>query len=340
MAIPKPHRRRVLRAVGGLSVAALAGCTGTSGNDSRNMEAIVPYGPGGGYDTYTRMLVPYLEEELDATINVKNVEGGEARVGTREVYDADTDGNTFGIMNVQQFARQQVMEDTAFDLTNMTWFATVAENITGITLAPDNDIESFDDYVQSVQNGELKFGAQSHFAGGALGPILLGAISDLYDPQKVIDNIVIYDGRGNMIPALERGDIDAMAGTYSSILPYHESGDAEMFLVLTDEEEPPESGPDVETLATAGVDNAARINDINSPIRSFSGPPNIPDEDTQELRDAFEASITNEDFQAEAEEASRPVTYRDGETTAEKINNTVSSWEDNLDLLNQLQESG
>ncbi|MFC6766099.1 Bug family tripartite tricarboxylate transporter substrate binding protein [Natrinema soli] len=338
MAIPKSTRRRVLQAAGGVSIAALAGCAGT-GSDNRNMEAIVPYGPGGGYDTYTRLVVPYLEDELDATINVKNVEGGEARLGTREVYDAEPNGDTIGIMNVEQFSRQQVMEDPAFDLTEMTWFATVAENITGITLAPDNDIDSFDDYVQGVRNGELKFGAQSLFAGAALGPILLGAISGLYEPQQVVDNIVIYDGRGDMIPALDRGDIDVMAGTYSSILPFHESGDAEMFLVLTDDEEPPEATPDAETLATAGVDNATEVNDINAPIRAFAGPPEMPDDETQELRDGFEAAINNEEFQAEAEESDRPVTYKDGETTAEVVENTVTNWENNLDLLNQLQES-
>ena len=33
----------------------------------KTMEFIVPYAPGGGYDTYARMLAPFMEKELSGS---------------------------------------------------------------------------------------------------------------------------------------------------------------------------------------------------------------------------------------------------------------------------------
>lgn len=338
------NRRQALKTFGSLSAVGatgIAGCLGGSGPDdfpSDDIDLYVPYGPGGGYDTYARLVAPYLEEELDTTVNVENIEGGEGQLGTREVYEAEPDGYTLGIMNVEQFARDQIIADVQFDLTEMTWFATIAENVTSIAVASGIDF-SWDDYVQGVQDGELALGTQSYFANGTLAPLLVGEMGGLYDPNQILDNLVIYSSRGDMIPALERGDIQIIGGTLSSVFPYHESGDVEVLMVLTDDEEPPEDVPDAATLASEGIDNASEIAEINTPIRAFSGPPDIPDEERQILEDAFEAAITNKELQEEAEEADRPITYRDPDATADSVTTSVSEWKNREELLRILEQA-
>ncbi|MFP5370530.1 MAG: tripartite tricarboxylate transporter substrate-binding protein, partial [Actinomycetes bacterium] len=62
---------------------------------------MVPFSPGGGYDTIARGIAPYLEDELGATIVVENVTGAGGRVAANELYTAEPDGLTFGIFAAQ-----------------------------------------------------------------------------------------------------------------------------------------------------------------------------------------------------------------------------------------------
>lgn len=337
-------RRQLLQATGGAAAVGLAGCMGDAGgNDdfpSGEMTHIVTYGPGGGYDTYARLVNPYLEDELDTTITIQNIEGGDGQVGTVEVYTADPDGHTFGIINVEQMATQQTIEDEDYDLGEMTWYATAAEDITAISVAPDRGVESWEDYINLVQDGELNFGHQGLTSSSALGPILAGELGGDYKADRVVDNSVVYDGRGDMIPGLERGDIDIMAGTYESILPYHESGDVEIFMVLITDDEPPEQTPDAQTLADVDVDDPEGIQNTVSSIRSFAGPPDVPDEEAGIIADAFQQALNNDELLAEAEEADRPINYASASETTEIVQNSLDSWEENQDLLEELVQDG
>ena len=45
----------------------------------KKMRWIVPYTPGGGYDIYSRLITPFLEERLNSRIRVENVPGGGGR---------------------------------------------------------------------------------------------------------------------------------------------------------------------------------------------------------------------------------------------------------------------
>lgn len=75
------HRRvRSLLVLGVGASVALVGCSSGSGDvsaaagsegscaalEGENISLVVPYEPGGGYDSYARMLAPYLEEEIGA----------------------------------------------------------------------------------------------------------------------------------------------------------------------------------------------------------------------------------------------------------------------------------
>ncbi|MCZ6448423.1 MAG: tripartite tricarboxylate transporter substrate binding protein, partial [Alphaproteobacteria bacterium] len=67
----------------GLGAAALGAVTlalaGTAGAafPEKNITFIIPYGPGGGFDTYVRKISPVMQKYLGGKINVvpKNVAG-------------------------------------------------------------------------------------------------------------------------------------------------------------------------------------------------------------------------------------------------------------------------
>ncbi len=87
----KTERRRVIL---WLLAVNLAGCNGaesdarTAANfyEGRTLEIIVPFGPGGGTDTWARMMAPYLQKRLGArsSVQVVNIAGATGVAGAND----------------------------------------------------------------------------------------------------------------------------------------------------------------------------------------------------------------------------------------------------------------
>ncbi len=59
---------------------------------------IVPWGPGGGADTFARTLSPLLEKELHASFPVVNVPGATGQTGLAKMLSAPADGQIISVM--------------------------------------------------------------------------------------------------------------------------------------------------------------------------------------------------------------------------------------------------
>ncbi len=59
-------------AVGDPTTADADACAGLEGED---ISLVVPYSPGGGYDSYARLIAPTLGEKVSATVVVENQTG-------------------------------------------------------------------------------------------------------------------------------------------------------------------------------------------------------------------------------------------------------------------------
>lgn len=367
------QRRRFVKAIGGTATAAfVAGCSGDGGDgggsgdggdggdgggggdggdgsDGRGGEdggggesdfpqddilVVIPYGAG-GYDVYTRLVAPYVEEYLpnDVGVQPENRPGSGGVTPTTQVYNADPDGYTLMIFNVQSFVRSQIQGQGDYKSEEMTPIAQIAQNTRAIGVAENSGIETWDDFVEGVNNEELTFGATGATSGGVIIPAVVGELGGLYPAENVIQNRVDFDGKGEHATAMERGDVDVMAGSYSSVLPYVEDGPVEMLTVTTTDEEPPEQTPDANTFTDLEIENASDIENTITSFRVFVGPPEIPEERANILRDAFEQAINDKDFQAEAEEADRPVVYGDADTVQEAISTSQEQWNELSHLL-------
>ncbi|MFW5917885.1 MAG: tripartite tricarboxylate transporter substrate-binding protein [Haloferacaceae archaeon] len=372
----RANRRTFLKTTGVAGVGLLAGCSGDGGGDGgdgsdgsdggggdgsdggddggdggdggdevefpeTDVRLLIPYGPGGGYDGYTRLTAPYLQEYLpgDHSVQPQNVEGAGGVIATEETYSADPDGHTQFIANLSSFAVTQLVEDVDYDLTEMTWFAQIAQDLRGIAVSKETGIETFSEYVEAVQNDELKFYSTGAGDANHYIPVVLGEMGGFYDADRVTENLVVYDGRGEGFQGVLSGDVHVFSGTYHSILPFVDQEDAmNMILVFDNEDQPPDPTPDAETFATAEpeISDKQAIIDTVTGRRLFGGPPDIPDDVTQIIRDAYDQALNDDDFLAEADEAERPVNYLSGEESADAVSNMIGMWEDNPDLLDAI----
>ena len=90
---------------------------------SKSITYIIPVTPGGGFDTASRMLIPYLKKYLPGNPNiiVRNIPGGEWSIGINKMYRARPDGHTVCILNLPGNAVGQVLGTAKYDLNKIKW---------------------------------------------------------------------------------------------------------------------------------------------------------------------------------------------------------------------------
>ena len=69
---------------------------------TRPVRLIVPYVPGGGTDTLSRMLGPFLSDEFGQQVVIDNRAGGSSTIGTALVARAAPDGQTIGMIRSEE----------------------------------------------------------------------------------------------------------------------------------------------------------------------------------------------------------------------------------------------
>lgn len=305
-----------------------------------DIELIVPYSPGGGYDTYARLIAPYLSEELGVDVIVRNVEGGGGTIATEQVFNAEPDGYTIMISNAGTFAEMQVAEDVGYDQREFSWIGQILAESRVICVAEQTGIETWDEYVSAVQNEELNFFSTGRFASGTTAAMLPGELSGLYPAENVLNNLVIDPEGGTTSSALtmmERDEVHVLATAWGSALVGIDAGISRPILANTTAEEF-EPRPDLATLETEDVPNREQIAPMCTAYRGFCAPPDMPEDRLEILREAFAAAADNDEFLADAEDADRRVGYGGPEEIRDAITTIIETWEENQDLLDRLLE--
>ncbi len=213
-------------------VVALAGCGSNAastddddqqaGNEAESTQEIdwpqkaitvvVPASAGGDTDSYARIFGQYLEQELGQSVVISNVGGAGGTVGTRQVKDAEPDGNTILFYHGSALLNT-IMGLADFDVrTDMQIADIPIKDNTQMLFADAKKFKSLQDVIdqckaepESVVFGR-EIGTQAHLVALALE-----------DAAGVKFNQVdIAAGFSNLIAALMGGQIDVFFMTYGS----------------------------------------------------------------------------------------------------------------------------
>src|SRR4051812_36141253 len=120
---------------------------------------IVATGPGGGYDTYGRLIARYLQKYLPGSrIVVRNVPGAGHIVGANTIYAAKPDGLTIGMFNTGLIYDQLLKRDgVLFDLNRFSWIGKAANDTRVLMLSRTGGFKSVDDLLKA--KAPIKFAA-------------------------------------------------------------------------------------------------------------------------------------------------------------------------------------
>ena len=148
---------------------------------------IVATGPGGGYDTYGRLIARYLQKYLPGSrVVVRNVPGAGHIVGANTIYAAKADGLTIGMFNTGLIYDQLIhRQGVLFDLAKFSWIGKAADDTRALMISNSSGLKSIDDV--------LKTKAPIKFAAAGVG-------SAAYNDTKILADALHLNVQGAMAP--------------------------------------------------------------------------------------------------------------------------------------------
>jgi tripartite-type tricarboxylate transporter receptor subunit TctC len=186
----------------------------------KTVRLIVGFGPGGGYDSYARMLAPYLSRTLNATVIVENRPGAGGLVALNGVYMAPADGLTIMIVNGTGAAYSQLTDQQGarYDLAKLGYVATLSAPPSLWTVGTHVGTKTITDAIKSGRK----------WRWAASGPVdsLSDGAAFTCEAFKLDCQIVLgYKGSNDAALAVSRGEMDALYVTDTSANHYVQAND-------------------------------------------------------------------------------------------------------------------
>jgi len=302
---------------------------------------------GGGYDFYTRLVAKHIRENdlLPVDIKVENLTM--SLIGRfNNIYKSEADGYTYGTV-WPGFARMQAqgLDPVEYDIAKITPMPSAGPNLRAFSVAPDLDVNNTAELIDLIKNGDPSFYTTGVRSTGTIAPVLFGELGGVYDLERVMNNFVVYDGVAQGMTGMARGEVNIRVSSLSSSTPAIEADDMRPILILTTGEIPALYGDDltgVETLPDIqGVDNKEQVESLTSfnNYWNFCGPPDIPEERANVVRDAMKEVLQSDALQEEAREQARTVSFTDSESVGKDLTQKVELWGEFLPLLDEMEEA-
>ncbi len=268
----------------------------------KTLRMIVGSAPGGGYDAYTRLIVEHLRKHIpgNPTIVVQNMPGAGSLIATNYIANvAPKDGTVIGAVNGLIATDLLIYpERTKFDPRNLQWIGSaLRENHVGVARS-DSPVKTFDDAFKQELIVSGTGGSTNSY------PVLTNAV--LGTKFKVVSG---YNGTAAGLLAVERGEVDGNVGiTWASVKATQSArlreGKLKVFVQFGLKKHA--ELPDVAWIFdyTHNAADRAALNLVlgNQEFgRPYIAPQGTPDSVVAILRKAFDETMADPEFLADAE---------------------------------------
>lgn len=279
---------------------------------SKTITFIVPVTPGGGFDTVTRMLVPYLRKYLPGNpkIIVKNAPGGEWNIGIGKMYRSKPDGHTICILNLPGNAVNQVIGTAKFDLNKITWLGNPSQIVYVTALSTKSKYKTLEDLKKAP---EVTSGVVGLASTAGLGTIIAA------ERMGVKMKPIPHDGSVQAILSAIRGDVDWVQYPFST-LKKSIVDSQDLIPVWVYAKKRLKLLPDVPTIEELGY---ADLLDIITMYRPVGAPPGLPKDVAKTWKDAFWKATNDSEFQKKMVKANRNPRPMTPEETAAMVSRAV-----------------
>ena len=236
--------RRMLLALG-LALAIAAHAQDFPGKQP--VRLIVTFAPGGGSDTIARTVNAKMGEALGQVVIVENKAGAGGAIATDFVAKSPPDGYnvlfTVSSHSINQALMPTLPFDTERDLRGVTLIGALPQVLAVHPAVPASNLKEWIALgrkdPKALQYATGGVGSPGHFAGALLQSV--GKLELTHVP---------YRGAGPAMADVMGGQVPAVLGTLSGILPHIKSGKLKAIAVTSKQRSP--LTPDVPTIAESG----------------------------------------------------------------------------------------
>jgi tripartite-type tricarboxylate transporter receptor subunit TctC len=322
--------RKVLALIAGLTMLAGLPQAGLAQYEGKTITIVVGFKTGGGYDRTARILARHLPKYLPGSPNVivQNMPGANSIIAANHVYSvAKPDGLTIGTFNRNLVLAQLTnVSGVKFDMTKFAWIGSAASESTVLAIRSDLPYKTFEDLRKGGKT--VVIGATGPGANTYDFPLLLKEL--LGADLKIVSG---YSSSSDIMLALERKEVDARAGSYSSLVSFVERGVVRPIIRARAVEPGIEKLPVDEDLATSP--RAKAIMSLRSAPevvgRPFVMTPGTPEPMLKLMREAFAKAIKDPELVAESKKAKMDLEYMPGDEALKIIKDVLSQPKDIVD---------
>ena len=265
----------------------------------KRVTLVVPYKPGGGFDTYARVIAPFLSKEIGADIIVNNKPGGGGYRAANWMYlDAPRTGKTIGIMNGQTMVMNEVFGETRVakykTLKEFNMIASWAGTELAVLI---NKKQPYNSLTEMKGAAGLKAGATDPLGTHALSGAITAEVLGLKDFRLIVG----YQSSSDLISNVFKGELDIYSSSYDTCKRFVDQGFAKV-VGLLGEKSP--LFPGVEAVDDIDLTPEAKkwlelMRGTRAVLRLLVAPPGVPEERTAYISTAFWNVLKNEKFQKE-----------------------------------------
>jgi tripartite-type tricarboxylate transporter receptor subunit TctC len=267
----------------------------------RNVTMVIGYSVGGGYDAYARLLGRYFGKHIpgNPAIVPEQMTGAGSLRSANFIYSvAAKDGSVFGTFS-RSMGISPLVDKAEFDSRKFTWLGSVTDDNTICVTWNTSPIKNWDDFV----NKPSKFGGEGAGSDPDIWTLLY---KNVFGARARL--VSGYPGTNDTVLAMERGEIDGLCGiSWSTIKTRHPewltSHSVNIIVQAALKQEPEISSVPLATELTKTPEQLQIIKLLlvsQAMARPFAAPPGIPEDRKAALLSAFDATMKDADFLAEA----------------------------------------
>lgn len=287
----------------GLTPAAIAGAANSEFYQDKTVKLVVSSSPGGGYDTYARLIARHLGNIIpgEPDIMVQNMPGASGIKAGNYLYQiAEQDGTVIGaLQNSVPFDPLLGVKAAQFDPLGFNWLGSPNSEVGMLLVWHTTPVDSFAEAVKRP----IIVGS----SGAASTPSFYARIlNDVFDTKlKLING---YPGQTEAFLAMEKGELEGYPSTFWGSLKATKPDwirDKQVKILLQYGQHPHPELPDVPVardLAKSAEDKLL-LDIAMAPLevgRPYVAPPHVPAARVAALRAALMGTFQDEGFLQEA----------------------------------------
>jgi tripartite-type tricarboxylate transporter receptor subunit TctC len=268
----------------------------------RNVTLVIGFSVGGGYDLYARLLARHLGRHIPGTPNIvpQNREGAGSERAVLYLYNAaPKDGTVIGTFS-RSMAVAPLLAGAPFDATRLSWLGSISSDVSVCMTWHTSPIKTYTDMLAKP------------FTMGGLGKdadpdIFANTLRNVFGAKlKLVSG---YPGTNDATLAMERGEVNGVCGiSWSTAKARHtdwmKAGKVNMPVQFGLRKEPDIADVPAATDLVKDDTQARTLRLIlagQAMARPYAAPPGIPQDRRRALIAAFDATMQDPEFLADAE---------------------------------------